>query len=150
WVQGLKALAPYLEPREAAKAALLLAEEIIKTKEVHEESAVLFASGLAALAPYLEPRETAEVAAALGEELTKTKNHVELLSLLSGLNALAPHMDAKEAARLYAPAQYYHLCTGNSQLIKGFSAAAIRMNSQDAAGTLLQAMVEARHPTELQ
>jgi serine/threonine protein kinase len=150
WVQGLKALAPHLEPREAAKAALLLTEEIIKTKEVHEESAVLFASGLAALAPYLEPSETAKVAAALGEELIKTKNHVELHSLLSGLNALAPHMDAKEAARLYSPAQYYHLCTGNSQLIERFSAAVIRMNNQDAAGTLLQAMVEARHPSELQ
>jgi hypothetical protein len=149
YVEGLAALAPYLDSREAAKAALVLTEEIIKLKEVNQESADLFASGLAALAPCLESREIAKVAATLGVELTMTKGNVELQSLLSGLNALAPHMDPKEAARLYAPAQYYHLCSGNSWLIEGFSAAAVRMNNQDANSALLRAMATARHPTEL-
>src|SRR5262249_40711336 len=149
WVQGLKALAPYLESGEAAKAALVLTEEIITAKKVDQESAFLLASGLAALAPYLETRETAKVAAVLAGEITKAKDATELHTLLSGLGALAPHMDPKEAARLYSPAAYSHLVTSSSQLIGGLSAVTTRMKTEDASITLLQAMATAEHPSEM-
>jgi hypothetical protein len=148
WVQGLKTLAPYLDSTEAAKAAAVLAEEMIKMKLVHQEFALL-ASGLASLAPYLESGEVAKAAALLAAEITKTKQSRELTVLIEGLDAIAPQMDPKEAARLYSPARYSHLMTASSQLIAGFSAAVIRMKNQDACTTLLEAMANANHPEEL-
>jgi hypothetical protein len=141
-----------LESGEAAKAAAVLVEEMIKVKKLRRES-YLLTSSLAALAPRLESRDVAKISAVLAKELSKAakaKDHDELALLLVGLNALAPHMAPKEAARLYSPAAYSHLVSGSSQLIRGLSAAAIRMNDQDASITLLQAMEKATHPSELE
>jgi hypothetical protein len=148
WTQGIKAVAPYLESSEAAKAAAVLTEELAKTKKVPADFAGL-ASSLAALAPKLDSQAVAKAAAALAAELAKTTNHEELSLLLSGLDAISPQMDPKEAARLYSPAAYSHMVTGSSQLIRGFSAAASRMKAQDASITLLQAMEQAKHPSEM-
>jgi serine/threonine protein kinase len=149
WVNGLKALAPYLESEEAAKAALVLFEEIIKTKKAHKLSALLFAGGLAALGPSMESGAVAKITALLGEQLANTKDHGELDSLLSALDALSPYMDPKEAARLYSPAAYAKMVSGSSRLIEGFSAATGRMKTQDASNALLRAMAGATHPSEL-
>jgi serine/threonine protein kinase len=148
WVQGLKKVAPYLDSKDAAKAAAVLAEQMIKMKPIRQQ-VNLFSSGLASLAPRLDSGEAAKVAAVLDKEFTKTNQNQELTVLLLGLDAIAPRLDPKEAARLYAPARYAHLMTGSSQLIAGFSAAAVRMKNEDASDTLLQAMAKANHPSEL-
>jgi serine/threonine protein kinase len=148
WVKGVKALAPYLISPEASKVAAGVSEEMIKAKNDRQVFRLL-ASALAALAPCLDPRDADKAAASLAQELTKaTVYNSDLSTLLTGLDAIAPQMDPKEAVRLYSRAAYPQI-RFHSQLIKGFSAAALRMTNQDASNALLRGMTTAIHPFEL-
>jgi serine/threonine protein kinase len=149
--QALAALAARMEPEEAARhcseAAAILTARMRDAR--HDSLLPEWVQGLRATAPFLKSGEASKAAEVLAEEITKAKSSDELGPLLLGVGALAPRMDPKEAARLFSPAAYAHMTTGNSLLIEGFSAAAIRMQPQDASIALLRAMEKAKHPSEL-
>ena len=99
--QGLSAVAPHLEPKEADQAAAALTQAMKDPKN----AAALgwLARGLSAVAPRLEPKEAAEAAAALTQAMKDPKNAVALGPLAQGLSAVAARMEPKEAAAALTP-----------------------------------------------
>src|SRR5262249_29960934 len=140
---GLAAVAPRLDPKDAAQAAAAL---ILRIGDF-EGGPDALADCLSALAPRLEPRDAGQAALALVQAMKSARVAFALQSMTRGLSALAARMEPKDAVKAAAvltqalkdiknaPEQV----TAAYHLTRGLAALGARMDPTEEAATLTQA-----------
>jgi len=132
-VQGLSAVAPRLEPQEAAQAAAALTQAMKDNKNA--SPLVSLAEGLSAVAARLEPKEAA---AALTQAMKDNKDAVALGQMAQGLSALLsalppaeiPSRSATAASAVAFPTGTGHPLTALALLIPAAEPLPCRLSTQ--------------------
>ncbi len=159
WSQGLAAVAPCLDPGEAAANSARAASAIVAAlldavgKPVKGNVVPMLTQALTTVAPHLEPRQASEVSAVLLRAMNSTRDPALLRVLSKGLTAVSARLEPGESAATLLQAlgtttQYWAL----QELSHGLEEAAPRLAPQEAkesAAAVLQAMNKAPRPETL-
>jgi serine/threonine protein kinase len=154
--QGLGAVAPRLEPQEAARLCKDPATKLIQALIGTTDDNLLFplVGGLRVVAAHLEPADAREAAATLTQAVTTTMDFKAVQRLAQGVTAVAAQLepgDARETATKLSQAMSK---TKDSRVLwplaQCLTAVVERLEAKEAATTLIQAMTKTTESSVLQ
>jgi hypothetical protein len=125
--EGLSALAPRMEPKDAAEAGQILAR-VLARNAPYKPDGIL---ALSAVARRMDHQSAAKAGIILTEAISSGKNN-SLADLAEGLSVLAPRMQPKDAAAAGTVVAERLPDDASGRLAKALSALAVQMEPNDA------------------